>query len=108
VDRVLDRQLQRDGRGRAAAAAALERQPHDALLDRHELDALGHGIEELSLQPEEGYEPAFKTIWQGGASAIPVPDEALDRLEPLTAWLIRRGREVSGADKIDARRKEKI
>jgi len=77
----------------------LEDAPRSALdLAIRELSAIGHGVEELSLQPEEGYHPAFTTIWQGGASAIPVPDAALDRVEPLTAWLIRRGREVTGAE----------
>ncbi|MGN6326911.1 amidase [Pseudolysinimonas sp.] len=69
-----------------------------------ELGAIGHGIEEFSLLPEEGYAPAFTTIWQGGASAIPVADEDLDRLEPLTAWLIRRGREVPGSQVVQALR----
>ncbi len=83
----------------------LEDEPRAALdLAIGELSALGHGIEEVRLAPEEGYQPSFTTIWQGGASAIPVPDEALDRLEPLTAWLIRRGREVAGAEVVGALR----
>jgi amidase len=83
----------------------LDDAPHSALdLAVRELAALGHGIEELRLAPEEGYADAFRTIWQGGASAIPVPDEKLDRLEPLTAWLVRRGREVSGAEVVRALR----
>jgi amidase len=83
----------------AAYDIVLEDAPRSALeLALRELDALGHGVEELRLPPEEGYEPAFTTIWQGGASAIPVPDDALGQLEPLTAWLIRRGRTVTGAE----------
>ncbi|GAA2082774.1 amidase [Pseudolysinimonas kribbensis] len=78
---------------------ALDDAPRSALdLALRELDALGHGVEELRLAPEEGYAPAFTTLWQGGAGAIPVPDEALDAVEPLTAWLIRRGRAVTGAE----------
>ena len=83
----------------------LEDEPRSALdLAIRELDALGHGIEELTLQPEEGYRSAFTTIWQAGASAIPIGDEALDRVEPLTAWLIRRGREVAGSEVVRALR----
>ncbi|MEZ5190602.1 MAG: amidase [Schumannella sp.] len=67
-----------------------------------EFDALGHGVEELDLPPEEGYAPAFRTVWQAGASGIPVADDELDRLEPLTAWLVRRGREVSARELADA------
>jgi amidase len=77
----------------------LEDEPRAALeVALRTLDGLGHGVEELALAPEEGYADAFRTIWQGGASAIPVPDDRLDQLEPLTAWLIRRGREVTGAE----------
>jgi amidase len=75
----------------------LDGEPRSALdLAVRELGALGHGVEEVALAPEEGYAGAFRTIWQAGASAIPVSDADLDRVEPLTAWLIRRGREVTG------------
>lgn len=53
---------------------------------------LGHGIEETSLPPDPGYAPAFRTIWQAGAASIPVQGEQLALLEPLTRWLIERGR----------------
>jgi amidase len=67
-----------------------------------ELAATGHGIEELDLPPEEGYAPAFRTVWQAGAAGIPVEGDDIERLEPLTAWLVRRGREVSGRELTDA------
>jgi len=57
-------------------------------------DGLGHGIEAMAPEPEPGYPDAFRTIWQAGAATIPVDgaDEAL--LEPLTQWLVERGRAV--------------
>ncbi|MFE6257100.1 amidase [Agromyces sp. NPDC057865] len=57
-------------------------------------EGLGHGIEAMAPEPEPGYPDAFRTIWQAGAATIPVDgaDEAL--LEPLTQWLVERGRAV--------------
>src|SRR6185312_12400483 len=31
-----------------------------------ELDAIGHGIEEFALEPDDSYSPNFRTIWQAG------------------------------------------
>ncbi|MBC7442633.1 MAG: amidase [Ramlibacter sp.] len=61
-----------------------------------EFAALGHGLEETALEPDASYSPAFRTIWQAGAAGIPAEtpeEEAL--LEPLTLWLMRRGRALS-------------
>ncbi|GAA1718999.1 amidase [Isoptericola hypogeus] len=59
------------------------------------LTGLGHDVEDLSLEPEPTYGPAFRTLWMAGASAVPLDDpDRLDRLEPLTRWLIGRGRQV--------------
>lgn len=57
-----------------------------------ELDALGHGIEELRIPEEPGYAPAFRAVWQAGAAALPLEDAQLDLVEPLTRWLVERGR----------------
>lgn len=68
----------------------------DALaLAVRELSAIGHGIEELSLEPDPSYAPAFRTIWQAGAAGIPAEGDELQLLEPLTRWLVARGREVT-------------
>ncbi len=56
-----------------------------------ELDALGHGLEETSLEPEP-YGEWFRVIWQAGAATIPADGAELDRLEPLTRWLVEEGR----------------
>ena len=64
-----------------------------------ELDAIGHGIERYALEPDPSYSPAFRTIWQAGAASIPAEgDEQLALLEPLTRWLVERGRELSARD----------
>ena len=53
-----------------------------------ELSAMGHGLEEFSLDAEEGYAPAFRTVWQAGAAGIPVEGDDVEQLEPLTRWLL--------------------
>jgi amidase len=40
-----------------------------------ELDAIGHGIDELRLEPDRSYAPNFRTIWQAGAAGIPAARE---------------------------------
>jgi amidase len=60
-----------------------------------EFSALGHGIEEFALEPDDSYSPAFRTVWQAGASDIPAEGDALELLEPLTRWLVELGRTVS-------------
>ena len=57
-------------------------------------DGLGHGVEAMEPEPEPGYPAAFRTIWQAGAATIPVDGEAESFLEPLTRWLLERGRAV--------------
>ncbi|MDR5693269.1 amidase [Agromyces indicus] len=74
-----------------AARAALD--AGVALLDR-----LGHGVEELAPAAEPGYPAAFRTVWQAGAATIDVAEERADRLEPLTRWLMGRGRALTAAD----------
>ncbi|MCU1469046.1 MAG: amidase [Glaciihabitans sp.] len=63
-----------------------------------ELSALGHGIEEIALEPDDSYGPNFRTIWQAGAAGLPAEGNQLDLLEPLTRWLVERGRELSARE----------
>jgi amidase len=64
-----------------------------------EFDALGHGIEQTALVPDASYGPAFRTIWQAGAARIPADGpEAEQLLEPLTQWLLRRGRAITARE----------
>lgn len=60
-----------------------------------EFSAMGHGIEELALEPDDSYSPAFRTVWQAGASELPAEGADLELLEPLTRWLVERGRELT-------------
>ncbi|WP_127792974.1 amidase [Agromyces sp. LHK192] len=57
-------------------------------------ERLGHGVEAMPPEPEPGYPDAFRAVWQAGAATIPVDGEAEQLLEPLTRWLVRRGREL--------------
>lgn len=63
-----------------------------------ELDAVGHGVEQLALEPDPSYAGNFRTIWQAGAAGIPAEGEQLELLEPLTRWLVLRGRELSARE----------
>lgn len=45
-----------------------------------------------------GFANAFRAVWRGGAAAMPLDDAALALVEPLTAWLVRSGRELPVAE----------
>jgi len=57
-----------------------------------ELADLGHRVETLDWAPGAAYPEHFRVIWQSGPASLPVPDEAVGLLEPLTAWLRAEGR----------------
>lgn len=67
-----------------------------------ELDALGHGVDDLAFEPEPGYGPAFRAVWQAGASALPLDDAKLALVEPLTRWLVESGRRLSARELTEA------
>jgi amidase len=67
-----------------------------------ELSAIGHGIEQFGLEPDDSYGPAFRTLWQAGASDLPAEGDGLELLEPLTRWLVERGRAVSARELVGA------
>ena len=77
------------------ARAALE-------VARNTLVALGHGMEEFALAPAPEYAPAFKVIWQAGASTLPADESNEHLLEPLTRWLMHRGRELPASALVGA------
>ena len=77
----------------------VEPEAQDALrAAREHLDAIGHGLEEFRLEPEEGYAAAFTTLWQGGAAGIRIEGEQLDQVEPLTRWLVETGRRLGARE----------
>jgi amidase len=62
------------------------------------LTTLGHGVDEAVL-PASRYPQLFRTLWQAGAAGIPAEtDDDFARLEPMTAWLVRRGREIGARE----------
>lgn len=67
-----------------------------------EFAALGHGIQDLPFDPEPGYGPAFRTVWQAGAAALPLDDADLALVEPLTRWLVETGRRRSARELAEA------
>jgi len=78
---------------------ALSPEAADALaLAVRELDALGHGLEEYSLEPGDGYPAAFRTLWQAGAAGIAADGDQLDLLQPLTRWLVESGRALGARE----------
>lgn len=64
-----------------------------------EFVAMGHGVDDIALGGEPDYGPNFRTIWMASAAGVParIPDE-LALLEPLTAWLVERGRALSAEE----------
>jgi amidase len=76
---------------------------HEALrIATEHLSAIGHGLDEISLEPDATYAPAFRTIWQAGAGTIPVDGDELEKLEPLTRWLVENGRALSARQLAEA------
>lgn len=65
------------------------------------LSGAGHEIEDAAWRPT-GYGEMFTTLWGASAARIPVPAERLDEVEPITAWLIRRGRALSAEQLLTA------
>ncbi|WP_161489683.1 amidase, partial [Rathayibacter tanaceti] len=66
------------------------------------LAELGHGLEEAALPPSAAYPAAFRTLWQSGASTLPVEGADLELLEPLTRWLVEEGRRRSAREIVEA------
>jgi len=74
-----------------AAVEALE-------VARDYLVQIGHGMEEFALEPAPEYAGAFRVIWQVGAGLLPADETNDGLLEPLTRWLMQRGREISAVE----------
>ncbi len=55
-------------------------------------ERLGHHVEKVDPGPHPTFVESFRAVWMGGAAALPLTDEMLEAVEPLTAWLVRTGR----------------
>lgn len=53
---------------------------------------LGHRVEKVSPTPGPQYVAAFRSVWMAGAAALPLTEEMLEHVEPLTRWLHETGR----------------
>ncbi|MDJ1369903.1 amidase [Gulosibacter molinativorax] len=67
-------------------------------------ERLGHTVERVEPRPFPEYVRAFRAIWQGGASAMPLDDATLAGIEPLTRWIIEEGRKLPARTVVEALR----
>ena len=65
------------------------------------LSDAGHGVDPLDWRPR-GYAELFTTIWRMSAARMTLSDAELALVEPITAWLVREGRALSGRQVLDA------
>lgn len=61
----------------------------------------GHGVDTFDWRPR-GYAEMFTTIWRTSAARMNLSDAELELVEPITAWLVREGRRLSGAQVLEA------
>lgn len=60
-----------------------------------------HGVDEFDWHPR-GYAELFTTLWRTSAARTQLSDAELELVEPITAWLVREGRRLTGAEVLDA------
>lgn len=61
----------------------------------------GHGVDDFAWHPR-GYAQMFTTIWRTSAARMNLSDAELELVEPITAWLAREGRALTGAQVLEA------
>lgn len=61
----------------------------------------GHGVDDLDWRPR-GYPEMFTTLWRMSAARMALSDAELELVEPITAWLVREGRALSGPQVLEA------
>lgn len=61
----------------------------------------GHGVNRFEWRPR-GYGEMFTTIWRTSAARMHLTDAQLELVEPITAWLVREGRALTGTQVLDA------
>lgn len=61
----------------------------------------GTAVDAFDWRPR-GYAKMFTTIWRTSAARMALTDADLELVEPITAWLVREGRALTGAEVLDA------
>jgi amidase len=61
----------------------------------------GHGMDDLDWRPR-GYAAMFTALWRTSAARMALSDAELALVEPITAWLVREGRRLTGREVLDA------
>lgn len=61
----------------------------------------GHATDAFDWRPR-GYAEMFTTIWRTSAARMNLSDTDLDLVEPITAWLVREGRRLTGTQVLEA------
>ncbi|RWZ46432.1 amidase [Labedella phragmitis] len=79
-----DVEITLDPEARAAVDLALE-----------QFAAIGHTVDDVTLDHGNVYPDAFRTIWQVSAAMLPVDGDTIGLLEPVTQELVARGRRIS-------------
>ncbi len=95
----------RIGRYRTPAIADAEVHPDCvAAYDRASqlLADLGHEVVDHTPTFSPDLVGAFETVWSAEAAHLPIDDDMAPRCRPLTQWLRRRGRALSGPQFYDA------
>ncbi|GAB3598450.1 amidase [Microbacterium tumbae] len=64
------------------------------------LSDAGHGVDALDWRPS-GYAAMFMTLWRTSAARMALSDAELELVEPITAWLAREGRRLTGREVLD-------
>ncbi|MEJ1922282.1 amidase [Microbacterium sp. KHB019] len=61
----------------------------------------GAAVDAFDWRPR-GYAELFTTIWRTSAARMALTDADLELVEPITAWLVREGRRLTGAQVLEA------
>lgn len=65
------------------------------------LSDAGHGVDGFRWRPR-GYAEMFTTLWRTSAARMALTDAELELVEPITAWLVREGRPLTGSEVLQA------
>ncbi|MDQ1137468.1 amidase [Microbacterium sp. SORGH_AS 1204] len=65
------------------------------------LSDTGHAVGDAAWHPF-GYAALFRVLWRASAARIPLSDDDMTLVEPLTAWLVREGRRLSSLELLGA------